>query len=231
MKKHVLVAVVVGILIGAFASTAAFAAANASKAVTVGGGRSYYYIFDEDAMGSDSAIGLPTQQSVKAYVDSAASTASSNLTTGLAGILATCATSDYTDVSPTATSMPVTTITDDTFTAGQAYRVTFAGNKSAGNGVASVALSLGGSAKSTLDIAAATTGDFHGSWIIYNTTAASAQEISGFLQCATAADGDADHVTDTTDYTGGNVALAVILTSGHASDTLTIYYVMVEKLP
>lgn len=196
------------------------AGAAASKAVTVGGARSYYYIFDEDTMTSNSAVGLPTQQSVKAYVD-----------TSVAGILAAAATSDYTDVSPTATSMPVTTITDDTFAAGQAYRVTFAGNKYGTNAAASVALSIGGSTKSTLDFHASAAGDFHGQWIIYNTTAASAQEISGFVQCAVPAYGDADHVTDTTDYTGGNKALALILTSGHASDTMTIYYVMVEKLP
>lgn len=229
------------------------AAAVASKAVTVGGSRSYYYIFDEDAMGSNSAVGLPTQQSTKAYVDSKATTTSAAdliaataaaaaldvtvtsvveaYTDGVAVTIAAAATSDYTDVSPTATTMPVTTITDDTFTSGQAYRVTFAGNKDAGNGAASIALSIGGSTKSTLDIASATTGDFHGQWIIYNTTAASAQEISGFLKCAVAADGDADHVTDTTDYTGGNKALALVLTSGHASDTITVYYVLVEKLP
>jgi len=38
------------------------------KAVTMGT-RSYYDILDEDAMGSDSATAIPTQQSVKAYVD------------------------------------------------------------------------------------------------------------------------------------------------------------------
>lgn len=50
----------------------AFAAAKADKAVTVGGNRSYYNIYDEDTMSSDSATGLPTQQSVKAYIDSTA---------------------------------------------------------------------------------------------------------------------------------------------------------------
>jgi hypothetical protein len=40
----------------------------ADQAVTIGG-RATYDILDEDAMTSDSAISLPTQQSVKAYVD------------------------------------------------------------------------------------------------------------------------------------------------------------------
>lgn len=38
------------------------------KAVTIGQ-RSNYPILDEDAMGSDSAVSLATQQSIKAYVD------------------------------------------------------------------------------------------------------------------------------------------------------------------
>jgi len=47
-------------------------AAEADKAVTVGGGLATYDIYDEDAMGSDDDEGLATQQSIKAYFDAAA---------------------------------------------------------------------------------------------------------------------------------------------------------------
>lgn len=40
------------------------------KLVTVGAGKAYFNVVDEDDMSSDSAIAIPTQQSVKAYVDS-----------------------------------------------------------------------------------------------------------------------------------------------------------------
>ena len=47
----------------------------ADKLVTTQSGVPYYLVFDEDAMGSDSAIGVPTQQSAKAYIDAALVTA------------------------------------------------------------------------------------------------------------------------------------------------------------
>ena len=42
---------------------------SGDKLVTTMSGRSYYDIYDTDAMTEDSATGIPTQQSVKAYVD------------------------------------------------------------------------------------------------------------------------------------------------------------------
>lgn len=45
-------------------------AAKDDLLVTVGGGSAYYNIYDEDDMSSDSATGLATQQSIKAYVGS-----------------------------------------------------------------------------------------------------------------------------------------------------------------
>lgn len=44
-------------------------AAKDDLLVTVGGGEAYYNIYDEDDMASDSATGLATQQSIKAYID------------------------------------------------------------------------------------------------------------------------------------------------------------------
>ena len=51
-----------------------FAAALQEKAVTIHGDGPYMPIYDEDAMGSDDADGLATQQSIKAYSDSGTQT-------------------------------------------------------------------------------------------------------------------------------------------------------------
>lgn len=45
------------------------AASTGDKLVSVGGGKATYDVYDEDTMSSDSAGGVPTQQSVKAYHD------------------------------------------------------------------------------------------------------------------------------------------------------------------
>lgn len=77
MKKRLLGMFLVLML--ALAPALVMGAAEADKAVTVGGGRATFDIYDEDAMGSDDASGLATQQSIKAYVDNLTSTKSFDL--------------------------------------------------------------------------------------------------------------------------------------------------------
>lgn len=68
MKKHNWL-YWVGIV--AFLACAGYLAASplGQKVVTVGGNAAYMNVYDEDDMSSDSATGLATQQSIKAYVD------------------------------------------------------------------------------------------------------------------------------------------------------------------
>ena len=198
-----------------------FAAALNDKAVTVGGSRATYSIYDEDTMSSDSATGFATQQSIKAYVGATAvDLAASTATAYTAAWSETANTNGYT-----------VTVADDTFAAGQAYRFTFTGNKSATNAIGNVALYVDDAEIAVLHVAAATSGDFSGWFILQEYTDWAHQLVYGSLQCATAADGDADNSTDTTNFAGGAVSVAVRITSGHASDTMTIYSVLVEKLP
>ncbi len=70
MKKWILSL----ILIAAFVVAplhSAFSAALDDKAITAGGGRAYFEIYDEDDMSSDDPYGFATQQSIKAYADGA----------------------------------------------------------------------------------------------------------------------------------------------------------------
>ena len=57
--------------------------ATAHKLVSVCGGKASFPVVDEDAMGSDSDEMIPTQQSVKAYVDAQASLAGKVYITGV----------------------------------------------------------------------------------------------------------------------------------------------------
>ena len=70
MKRKTLSKVVFWGIIACFLGTMGIleAAKTGNYAVTQGG-RTYYNIYDEDAMGSDDSVGLATQQSIKAYVD------------------------------------------------------------------------------------------------------------------------------------------------------------------
>ncbi len=53
--------------------------------------------------------------------------------------------------------------------------------------------------------------------------------MSGFLQCAVAADGDADYGTDTTDFSGGDVDVTLKIVSGNAGDIMSLYAFTVER--
>ena len=63
-----LLAVMAGIFL-TFTAVIVWSAATGDKIFTKGGSHQYYNVYDEDAMGSDDALGIPTQQSTKAYVD------------------------------------------------------------------------------------------------------------------------------------------------------------------
>ena len=79
------------------------------KLVTTMSGRSYYNVFDEDAMGSDSATGVPTQQSVKAYVDSGSGTLTNKTLTSPVintGVSGTAVLDDDTMGTATSTTIP-----------------------------------------------------------------------------------------------------------------------------
>jgi len=66
MKKLLALITIVCFLGGA---SLVFAAATGEKVTTIHGDGPYMPVYDEDAMGSDDAGGLATQQSIKAYVD------------------------------------------------------------------------------------------------------------------------------------------------------------------
>jgi len=67
MKKTLTLFTIVCFLAGA---AWLYAAATGEKVLTIHGDAPYMEVYDEDAMGSDAAGGLATQQSIKAYVDS-----------------------------------------------------------------------------------------------------------------------------------------------------------------
>ena len=97
MKKSYFAVIGISVVIALVAtfSSMSFSDATGNKIITVGGGKTYYDTYDEDTMSSDSATGLATQQSIKAYVDNSFSNVSVDGSDLLAGNLIPLADDTY----------------------------------------------------------------------------------------------------------------------------------------
>ena len=122
-----------------------------------------------------------------------------------------------------------------TLDTGEALRVTFYGTKTGANAAGEILL-MAGTSGAMSEAAALTlvTADnqFHGEFIV-NVVGASDALIGGFVQgdASSGATGDACSAEYTTlDFNASAVAISIGMVSGHASDTVAIYSVIVEQL-
>ncbi|ACL06231.1 hypothetical protein Dalk_4553 [Desulfatibacillum aliphaticivorans] len=156
--------------------------------------------------------------------DSGATTLSGWSAGGMGVLLVNSCEAWYSAVNSTQSTYTLTT-SNSAFAAGDVLKIEVSGTVTGANAATQLQLMFGTTAACQLDKAAGA-GDFTAEFTICEHTNFANQEVYGFLKSSAAADGDADHTAQTTDFSEP-VSIGLDITSGHASDTIAVHSITI----